>query len=233
MPNMLNPARQSPKPITFSAEEVLLILDGQKTQFRLPLKPQPILVPFGNETSHWHWKDCQWLDGGIGFPKSGITDYALYHEGDILRVCEAWQYCNCEHQTYTEPCPECNAGGYLYQAHCKQYEGYNDIQWNPASAMPVEATRLFIKVKNVRVERLRDITVDDARAEGISEKLAFECNGWSPSYYDPDSGGHADYRAGFFCEWDLLHEANGYGWEVNPFVWGYEFEIIEKSEGLA
>jgi len=41
MPNMLNPARLSPKPITFSAEEVLLILDGQKTQFRLPLKPNP------------------------------------------------------------------------------------------------------------------------------------------------------------------------------------------------
>ena len=93
MPNAKGNVKQKQKPIIFSHKEARLILDGQKTQFRLLLKPQPTLLPFiDGKTSHWHWKDCRWLDGGIGFPKSGLEDYASHKVGDILYVREPWTY---------------------------------------------------------------------------------------------------------------------------------------------
>jgi hypothetical protein len=54
------------------------------------MKPQPILDTDG----FWQWKDCQWLDSGIGMPESGIKDHAPYAVGDRLRVREAWQDVN-------------------------------------------------------------------------------------------------------------------------------------------
>ena len=59
-----------------------------KCQTRLVIKPQPILEK--GELDFWHWKDCQWADGGLGFPKSGVVDHSPYKVGDILWVREAW-----------------------------------------------------------------------------------------------------------------------------------------------
>ena len=55
----------------------------------IALNPQPVL----DETGMWHWKDCQWLENGIGFPESGIDDYAPYKPGEIFEDTEGKRKC--------------------------------------------------------------------------------------------------------------------------------------------
>lgn len=66
--------------IIFGAESIHGIQQDRKTQTRRVMKPQPVL----DDSGMWHWKDCQWMDGGLGFPKSGIEDHAPHQPSDIL-----------------------------------------------------------------------------------------------------------------------------------------------------
>ncbi len=92
--------------------------------------------------------------------------------------------------------------------------------------MPREAARIFLKVTNVRVERLQDISEEDARAEGCI------------TFHDKTGDGKFEDVLEFdltardaFCElWQRLNLKRGYGWETNPWVRVYEFERISKEE---
>ena len=96
--------------------------------------------------------------------------------------------------------------------------------------MPKEAARIWLKVTNVRVGRLHEITEDGAKAEGINEEWARSW--WHPTYYDPDSGGYPRYRDTFALDlWNSTikkSDLDRYGWDVNPWVWVIEFERCEK-----
>jgi hypothetical protein len=76
----------SEKPIGFSTPAARAIIEGRKTNMWDEMVPQPRM----DSDNMWHWKDCQWMDGGLGFPDSGIDDYAKYKVGDILRVRGTW-----------------------------------------------------------------------------------------------------------------------------------------------
>ncbi|MFA5751425.1 MAG: hypothetical protein WC898_04040 [Candidatus Paceibacterota bacterium] len=84
------------------------------------------------------------------------------------------------------------------------------ILWVPSIFMPREAARLFLKIKNIRVERLQDITAKDAIAEGIDHK----------TMNDP--------RIEFQWLWDSINAKRGYPWGSNPYVWVYEFKVKEE-----
>lgn len=107
--------------------------------------------------------------------------------------------------------------------------------WKSPVSMPKGACRLFLRVTDIRVERLQDITDTDAQKEGVSYELASECGyeKWYPSYYDPDSGGYPDWKEAFGMTWDETnkHRKNGaYAWDKNPWVWVISFERTEKPE---
>lgn len=185
------------KPILFSTEMVRAILKGQKTQTRRVIKPQPPdgvgrirgpelyepakvdrngeLVP--GEPVYGVYDD--WGEWGAKFPYG--------QPGDVLWVRETW----------------CNAGvfGYVYRATDSLPVSVKG-GWRPSIHMPREAARLFLLIKNVRVERLQDITEEDARAEGAIgiEPISVFMNLWN--------------------------SINGkrYPWESNPWVWVIEFE---------
>jgi hypothetical protein len=91
--------------------------------------------------------------------------------------------------------------------------------------MPREATRLFLEVKDVRVERIQDISEEDAEAEGVFPGKCSGCGACSGSdCYDP---------AGYFMEtWDDCYSERGYGWEENPWVYVIEFMRIDKESGV-
>lgn len=98
-------------------------------------------------------------------------------------------------------------------------------KWRPSIHMPRQASRLKLRIKSVRVERLRDISEADARAEGCFP------SGWAPSYSDPDnqSGGESLSAREDFAE--LWQSINGAGsWDANPFVWVIEFERMENKQ---
>lgn len=93
--------------------------------------------------------------------------------------------------------------------------------------MPEIAARYFIKITNVRAERLQDISHEDCIKEGITYEMAYMYNGWYPSYNDPDSGGYPDYKTAYSV---LIDEINGKGtWDSNPWVWVYDYGLTGKE----
>ena len=95
------------------------------------------------------------------------------------------------------------------------------LRWRPSIHMPKEAARIFLKVTDVRVERLQEIDIDGIRNEGLL----------SMSVYAGDMDIALE-------EWKILwnstikkSDLDRYGWEANPYVWVIEFERCEKPEG--
>lgn len=205
------------KPIVFSTPMVQAILEGRKTQARRVVKPQPILRKGLDlatlndviEENFWHWKDCQWLDGGLGFPQSGIDDYAPYQPGDVLWVRETWAQVS--DFVDTDPdvgCPD----GFIYKADWNLEQA---PRWRSPIHMPCGTARIFLRVTDVRVERVQDISYDngDIWAEGI------------PAAHDRDG----ETRS-FVELWDSINAKRGHSWESDPWVWVYEFERVEGED---
>jgi len=219
------------KPILFSTEMVKAILKGQKTQTRRVIKPQPTLEMdgeidgAGNQCGYGlelHWK------GKLLYPP---RDCPYGQPGDILWLRETW----CREWKD----PEGFTGKYLYKADGVEVihvDGSEKSPWRPSIHMPREAARIFLKVKNVRVERLQDISKADALAEGVDA-----INGWLLDRSDKwcrytikvaEQQGRsrprvADAIGGFACLWDSINGKRGYGWESNPLVWVIEFEMVK------
>jgi hypothetical protein len=209
------------KPILFNTEMVRANLDGRKTCTRRIVKG---FIP----------NDAVW--GYTAFtPKGCISCRGTFADGygekffklpyqpcDILYVRETWEHFECcccegdEHgNCYREPQQSVlnkSCGCYMYRA---TDEIYGDARWHPSIHMPKEAARIWLKVTDVRVERLQDMTDDDAEAEGCFD--------------------YTSTALGFPDVWDSTikkSDLDRYGWDANPWVWVIEFERCEKPEGV-
>lgn len=180
-------------PILFNTEMVQAILDGRKTVTRRALKPPFEVHP----------------NGFITKPRGNerLCPYEPpYQPGDILYVRETW-------------CKNADSKEYYYAANrkagaCAPY----GLKWHPSIHMPKEAARIWLKVTDVRVERLQDITEEQAKAEGACCGFPFD-----------------DYTDGFKCVWDTTikqEDISLYGWKASPWVWVIEFERCRKPEEL-
>ena len=105
-------------------------------------------------------------------------------------------------------------------------------KWKPSIFMPKEACRTFLKVKSIRVERLQDISEEDAQAEGahflyhgLGTVIVDSHPDWE-KLYKP----HASYKDGFHYIWKYINGEDS--WQFNPYVFVYEFEKIEKPESF-
>lgn len=188
------------KPILFNTDMVRAILEGRKTVTRRVVKFKPGQNP-------------QWTgyipDGPVLYGSNNIpASKSPYHPGDILYVRETWA--------------RSMAGTYLYKA--------TDTpiildRWHPSIHMPKEAARLFLRVTDVLVERLQDITSGQIDAEG--------CKEWA---YSAKTGELLPSGPSFFrIQWDTtIKPANLpiYGWDANPWVWVIEFERVSKEAAL-
>jgi hypothetical protein len=198
------------KPILFNTAMVKVILDGQKTQTRRIMKPQP--------EGNTHLTKSE-----IGMPRIVNDEMGMmwtynklkYNPGDILWVRETWA-CN------QSPFPaERDCYNYIYKAdYCKDV--ICPTKWRPSIHMPREAARLFLKVTNVRAERLWDITEEDARAEGVKDPYDYQ----PPVYYEqPQMRGLEINKSAFAGLWDSINKRQD-GWDANPWVWAIEFEKV-------
>lgn len=188
------------KPILFNTEMVRAILDGRKTVTRRVVKPHyrngeaGFRVVFNTHTGGY--VRVEYFDEWENKTRNMVEPY---HPRDILYVRETWQ------QNYD--------GSYAYRAGHK-FE--KDSGWRPSIHMPREAARIFLRVTDVRVERLQDITDQQAESEGVTE-------------YPFTSIG------AFGKLWDSTIKPTDralYGWDANPFVWVIEFEQISKEEAM-
>lgn len=207
------------QPILFSTPMVQAILRDMypKTNTRRVMKPQPVM----DDSGMWCWKDCQWMDGGLGFPSSGIDDHAPYKPGDTMWVRETWQHVDNGDEN----------SGYVYKASENGQtweENAEGWKWRPSIFMPKEAARIFLRVTEVRAERLQDITEYDAMREGFEAQLRFTKVGSGNIY-----NGSTTAKEEFMKYWDKLNSTrNGgiYAAEKNPWVFAYTFHRISKEE---
>lgn len=113
--------------------------------------------------------------------------------------------------------------------------GNHDCKWEwqraklPSIHMPRWASRITLEVKKVRVERVQEISKQDAIAEGISV-LPLQSSDDPSAWYQSAPGVHQDRspRGSFMQLWDSLNAKRGFGWEVNPWVWVIESERVER-----
>lgn len=216
------------KPILFNTEMVKAILDGRKTATRRLVKPIP---PENARLELIGDRRCA-MDLSIEIP--GPDDHRIYTPpflpGDILYVRETWQYGGPldGNDQVIEPCQ------YYYAADGDPFDrwlnddgSYHDgMKWHPSIHMPKEAARIFLRVTDVRVERLQEITAADCEKEGAAR------------IYNPiireDHETYAAYcRKEFSRVWNstLKHMDHiRYGWSANPWVWVIEFERCEKPK---
>lgn len=96
--------------------------------------------------------------------------------------------------------------------------------WRPSIFMPRWASRLTLEITNVRVERVQEISEEDAKAEGVE---AVAC---TPVGRGPGATGWMLCRPAYQTLWDSLNKARGYGWDANPWVWVIEFKPLESPK---
>ena len=192
-------------PILFNTDMVRAILDGRKTVTRRLIKPQPQGYFEVNEEPMYIY-DTDFQQGRIKSP---------YQPGDILYVQETWS------PVFVVP------RRYLYKVGCKEAENL-PVKWHPPIHMPKEAARIWLKVKDVRVERLQEITGEQAKTEG-----AIDNRGFIHSPYNEHDSIHTakEHYKQIWNSTIKKSDLDLYGWDANPWVWVIEFERCEKPEG--
>jgi hypothetical protein len=174
------------RPILMSAPMVRATLADIKTNTRRVIKPtwQPAT-------------DRQYI-AMSNYRAAAACPYG--QPGDLLWVRETW----CDGYPGT-------ADPYLYRA---TYEGGASHKWKPSIFMPRAASRLTLRITDVRAERVQDATPEDCLAEGITPDMEIHAG----QYWREDA------RERFTALWDGINAKRGYGWAANPWVWVISFE---------
>lgn len=222
------------RPIIFSTDMVKAILEGRKTQTRRLLNPQPdiegaisyTILPPGysqdepKDLTHWQFEllvedeidiqdtlQYQYFKCPYGKPGDHLN-------GDLLYVRETFCYI-----------PE---EGYIFKADVPQ-EDWKRFVWKPSIHLPKKAARLWLQFRSLKVERLQDISEEDAIAEGVKKLYETPSGGAFKPYMD-----NTDLRVigvgpinSFSQLWKSIHGPNS--WDLNPWVWVVEFEVVSKD----
>ena len=201
------------KPILFNAEMVRAILEGRKSCTRKIVKSQQLIGMLPDKCKNGAPEKFLKEKKLMFKPYCDMTDIELintaykapYQPGDILYVRETWKKA---------------PNGYYYYEDWQRNDIADVTKWKPSIHMPKEAARIWLKVTDVRVERLQGITIDSIRNEGLSSMAV-----------------HAGDMEITMEEWKNLwnstikkSDLDSYGWNANPWVWVIEFERCEKPE---
>ncbi len=226
------------RPILFSGPMVRAILDGRKTQTRRVFKHQPeedrsrlvvgsyhpTIIVRGEEAPGAETFGAYSDDGDFALP----CPYGVV--GDRLWVRETHsifdlrpESCDTEFSAYpTGPCPV--AVGYFADDSSREIT-ITPEQWRepfdcdhviprPSIHMPRWASRITLEITAIRVERIRDISAEDCRAEGVD---------------GGDSTNELGWRYSFGSLWNSINEKRGYGWDANPWVWAISFRRVVSA----
>ena len=212
------------KPILFNTYMVRAILDGRKivtrrkididivNQFDVEHDGKTVTAYINQETG-----DC--------YSPAEICRYQL---GDILYVRETFcpNYFDESIAGYRGDGLRGNRNAYKADYNKAVVgDAVPEPKWHPSIHMPKEAARIWLKVTDVRVERLQNMVLDDFLNEGIS--IPYE------AFNDPENA-YMQSKMAFIHTWDSTiskEQHDLYGWDANPWVWVIEFKNSEKPEG--
>jgi hypothetical protein len=212
------------RPILFNGDMVRAILEGRKTQTRRPLKGSPCFVngEIGNACPLGQVGDRLWVR-----ETWGVISHAFNEDGDMTE----W--------TPDRPATHVHelkhgrgyyTGHVIYAADGKhEWAGDDDgdgeprSAWHPSIHMPRHASRITLEIANVRIERLQDISEEDAKAEGMTEIERAGCCAYGLNKSDPLAWHSASGR--YSLVWDSIYK----NWDSNPWVWVIEFKPIGNN----
>lgn len=204
------------RPILFSTEMVSAILANRKTQTRRIVKGELRY----NDKDDWYKYHCwsnRTSDFWQDYTNDGFISKCPYGQvSDVLWVRETWSKLNSQ---------------YVYKADYNNGIPANEIElsdgsiidyakWKPSIHMPKEACRIRLKIKSVRVERLSDISEQDAIAEGI-ELIGSRWKQYLKTRLDKTV---ENPKYSYITLWESIN--GSMSWEKNPWVWVIEFERI-------
>lgn len=193
------------RPILFSTPMVHAIMEGRKTMTRRVVKGTVL-----------EWLQPEMFTPEyVALPENGLCPYG--QPGDLLWVREKFK------SKHVKGCLEefklhyPNVHPWFYAADGESEKGYGS--WKPSIHMPKSAARIWLRITDVRLERLHDISEEDAKAEGVEWKRT----GWKD--YTKD-GICFDAISSFVSLWQSINGIES--WDQNPWVWVVSFEIIKK-----
>lgn len=197
------------KPILFNTDMVRAILDGRKTCARRAVKSTPKYFEVNENPVYIY--DAESAMGRI---------YPPCQPEDVLYVRETWCGLSVNEAGHFRGHPI-----YYYRADGDlRPEGWRGA-WHPSIHMPKEAARIWLKVTDVRVERLQNITEDGAKAEGANWK-----NGKNVGWKEKMQRTAIERFAKIWDSTIKKSDLDCYGWNASPWVWAIEFERCEKPE---
>lgn len=231
------------RPILFSSEMVRAILEGRKTQTRRVIKPQPewfphdevlayddlvnkgIKCPYGQANDLLWVRETWRLSSWDNDFCDARLEYRANGEKRWVETGDLWECPDVKWESLSKKLIQRNVfrdpdGHFLWDGECP-------VPWEPSIFMPRAASRIKLRVTEVKVERVQDISFKDCRAEGCSEaylQVAESCS------HEECSGRHYGEKWHFRKLWDSINTERGYGWDVNPWVWVVGFE---KVSGVA
>ncbi len=211
------------RPIIFNGEMVRAILDGRKTQTRRVVRPQPpmtgglagysVFTPEGRVSFRGRSKDGEVTEWFIKRP---------WDPGDLLYVRETWRV-----HDAAEADIEFRADGAVVRRldvedNTVWRASKGRTKWRPSIHMPKWAARIWLKVTDVRVERVQEMSFVDWRADFAPTDIQVEKSRASFT-------GAAYQREHSRQLWDSINQKRGFGWEINPWVWVVTFAgALEK-----
>ena len=203
------------RPILFSTGMVKAILDGKKTMTRRVFKGETVgnfdcmcTIKKGlpkKQLNIWGAMFKQIYDG---FPTHYFTPSPYGFIGDLLWVKETFAIHAGESFYRADECV------FGKKANYTEVNGVLFAGWKPSIFMPKKFARIWLKVTEIRVERLQSISDSAAIQEGINRT-------------NTSIQGYATTR--FKGLWNSINEKRGFGWDTNPWVWVVGFERVQKS----
>jgi hypothetical protein len=205
----------SERPILFSAPMIRSILAGRKTQTRRVIR----------DTGLYAIDDAIHGATVAARERENLLTQSPIKAGDTLWVRESF----CAPEGLDKPASviyradwsdeDLSASDAARRRFPEIARAYPDTRWRPSIHMPRSMARILLRVTEVRIERLQEVTPDQCRAEGHPTRPEIS--------NDPEV--HDDAARDWFMDlWDTLNEYRGYGWKSNPWVWAITFERIRE-----
>ena len=239
------------RPIMFSMESVKAILEGRKSETRRVINPQPPEGFHHNGRILWESMGPKPPPGAAGFRfgkvseeeqdrRKGLAlDGKRYYGqgcpfggvGTVLWVREPWMvgHPTGENKEFSVLCPSGATdrdGKVFYRASFKEPDPEKEgrLVWRSPRHMPRWASRLLLSVEDVRVERLQEISENDAEAEGVEQAIEVTPGRVPPGRVGHRTGYGRSFRQGYRELWDSLNAKRGFPWKSNCWVWCVTFQ---------
>lgn len=232
------------RPIIFNTTMVKAIIDGRKTQTRRLVKPQP---KFFKGEAGGHWWRCTHVHSMVRVEDELLNPGEYYKgfidevnpfgkKGDRLWVRETFCIGTIEEEDHYQGSPK---PLYVHQdGDPKQYPIYkeyclrdnisiDDVLWKPSIHMPRSASRILLEITKIRIERLNQISSQDAVQEGLLKLPAsgrYVVNR-GDQYFGAASNNPCEV---FKWLWESIYGSSS--WELNPWVWVVEFNVVQGGD---